>query len=129
MKSSLGQPRPLQHPVEHMEHAVRGDWAACGRGEHILAGGTPPLLLENFHGILPDEYAPIGVFRLERGLHHLAVDPGNLAAHLDRAPLLVDVLPFEPQQFTPAQPRGQFVVIRLVDIVPPQILGSVASAR
>ena len=28
------QSRPFQHPVEHMEHAVRGHGAAGGRREH-----------------------------------------------------------------------------------------------
>ncbi len=99
--------------MEHMEHAVWGDGAACGRGEHVFTVGFSPLLLEDFHGIVPDGHAPIGVFRLERCLYHLPVDPGNLAAHLDRAPLQVDVLPFEAQQFAPAQARGQLNVVHL----------------
>ena len=34
VESDSRQPRPLQHPVEHVEHTVRGHGAACGAGEH-----------------------------------------------------------------------------------------------
>ena len=30
----LGQPCPLQHPMEHMQHTVRGDWPAIGGREY-----------------------------------------------------------------------------------------------
>ena len=30
----LGQSCPFQHPMEHMQHAVRGDWPAIGGREH-----------------------------------------------------------------------------------------------
>lgn len=33
----LGQPCPFQDPVEHMEDAVRGDGATCGRRKYIFA--------------------------------------------------------------------------------------------
>ena len=29
----IGQPRPLQHPAEHIPHAVRADWPAIWRGK------------------------------------------------------------------------------------------------
>ena len=31
VETNPGQPRPLQHPVEHMEYAVRRDGASGGR--------------------------------------------------------------------------------------------------
>ena len=34
MEPNLRQSRPLQHPVEHVEDAVRGHRAAGGRGEY-----------------------------------------------------------------------------------------------
>lgn len=63
----------------------------------------------DFHGILPNGHTAIGVLRLERSLHHLAIDPGDLAVYLDRTPLQVDILPFEAQQLAPAQPCGQLI--------------------
>ena len=96
-----------------MEYAVRRDGAARRRREHIFAVSFPPLLFENLYCVLSDGHASIRVFRLERCLHHLAVDPGNLAAYLDRAPLQVDVLPLEAQQLTPAQTSGQLDVVQL----------------
>lgn len=113
MEADFGQSRPLQHPMEHMEYTVRRDRPACGRGKHILAVIFSPLVFENFHGILPNGHISVGVFRLERRLHHLAVNPGDLAAHLDRPPLQLDVLPLEAQQFTPAQASGQLDVVQL----------------
>ena len=32
MKSDTGQPRPFQHPLEHVQHAVRGHGASVGDG-------------------------------------------------------------------------------------------------
>lgn len=37
MEPHLGQPCSFQYPVEHMENAVRGNGAACGRREYIFA--------------------------------------------------------------------------------------------
>ena len=37
VEADAGQPRPLQHPVQHVVHAVRRDGTAGGRGEHIVA--------------------------------------------------------------------------------------------
>ena len=42
MKPDLWQARSIQHPVEHMEHAVRGDGPTGGAGKYI---GTAGLLL------------------------------------------------------------------------------------
>lgn len=113
MEADFWQPHPLQHPVEHIQNAVRRDWAACARGEHVLASGFPLLLSENFHRVLSDGHTAVGVLCLERGLHHLAVDSGDLTAHLDRAALQVNVLPLESQQLTPAQARDQLDVVQL----------------
>ena len=113
MEADFGQSRPLQHPMEHMEYAVRRDGPACGRGEHILATGFLLMIFQNFYRISTDGDAPIGVLRFQRGLHHLSINPGDLAAHLDRPPLQVDVLPFEAQQLTPTQASGQLDVVQL----------------
>ena len=34
MEPDSRQSRPFQHPVEHVEHAVRGHGAVCGTGKH-----------------------------------------------------------------------------------------------
>ena len=54
MKPNLRQARPVQHSVEHMKHAVRGDRAASGAREHIgTAGLLLSLLLQNAYCIRP----------------------------------------------------------------------------
>ena len=113
VESNPGQSNLFQHPVEHVEHAVRRDETACRRGEHILTVGFSPLVFENLHRILPDGHASIGVFRFQRSLYHLAIDPGDLAAHLNRASLQVDVLPLEAQQLAAPQPDGQLDIAHL----------------
>ena len=37
VESNPRQPRPLQHPVEHVQHAVRGDRPSGGTGEYPWA--------------------------------------------------------------------------------------------
>ncbi len=82
VEPDFGQSRPLQNPVEHMEHAVWGDRAAGGRGEYPwAAAGFISLLFQNLDGVLRQRQCAVGVLRLERGLHYLAVDPGDLPFH------------------------------------------------
>lgn len=49
----IGQPRPLQHPAEHIPHAVWTDGSAIGRREHILAVGFLLLALQHSQSLLP----------------------------------------------------------------------------
>ena len=54
VEPDLRQARPIQHPVEHMEDAVRGNGAASGAREYIGATGLLfPLLLQNAYRIRP----------------------------------------------------------------------------
>lgn len=39
MESDLRDTCPLQHPLQHIVHAVRGGGATIGRGEHISVIG------------------------------------------------------------------------------------------
>ncbi len=66
METNFRQSRPLQHLVEHFQHTVRGDGAACGRWEYILAVRFPLLILEDLNRILANRHAPIGIFRFQR---------------------------------------------------------------
>ena len=37
VETDFWQSRPFQHPVEHMEDTVRGDWATRGGWKYVLA--------------------------------------------------------------------------------------------
>ena len=52
VESYFRNTRSLQHSLEHIVHAVRGDGTAVGGGEHILVVGFGFLLLENFYCLL-----------------------------------------------------------------------------
>ncbi len=55
MKPKLRQARSIQHPMEHMEHAVWCDRPAGGAGKYIAAAGMLlPLLLQNAYRIRPE---------------------------------------------------------------------------
>ena len=114
MKPNLRQPRPIQHPMEHMKHTIRCNRPARGTGEHISAAGLLfPLLLQNAYRIRPEGDGAVGIFRFQRSLPHLAIDAANLTAHSERLRGEINVLPLEPQQFTPAQPSCQLDVVHL----------------
>ena len=36
MEPNFGKSCPFQHPMEHIQHTVRGDWTSVGRREYIL---------------------------------------------------------------------------------------------
>ena len=38
-QSDFRNPCPFQHPLQHIIHAVRGDWATVGTGKHIFVVG------------------------------------------------------------------------------------------
>ena len=113
VEPDLRQSRPVQHPVKHMQHAVRRDGAAGGRGEHIDPAYILLLLPENFCGVRPDGEGAVGIFCFQRCFHHLPVDPHNLPPHRDRLLLQVDVLPMKPQQLPSPQPGSQLQVVEL----------------
>ena len=69
--------------MEHFQYAVGGDRPPYRRREHVLTIGLFLLLFENFYRILPEGHAPIGVFRFQRCLHDLTVDPGDLSPDVD----------------------------------------------
>ena len=52
VESDLRDASPLQHPLQHIVHAVRGDGAAVGGWEYILVVGLGFLLFENFYRLL-----------------------------------------------------------------------------
>ena len=73
VESDLGNPRPFQHPLQHIVHAVRGDGAAIGRGKHILVIGFLFLLPQDFNRLGRDADCPVGVRCFQRGFHDLTV--------------------------------------------------------
>ncbi len=52
VESDLGNPRPFQHPLQHIVHAVRGDGSAVGGGEYVLVMGLGFLLFQDFYRLL-----------------------------------------------------------------------------
>ena len=72
------QPRPFQHPLEHMEDAVRGHRAAVWRGEDVLIFLLHPL--EDFDGFRSYRDAAVGVFCFQGCFHHLTVLTENLSS-------------------------------------------------
>ena len=105
MEPYLRQPCPFQYPVEHMQDAVRGHGAAGGGREHILAEIAVLLFLfsQNAYRIGTNADVAVGVFRFQWSHLHLAVDPAHLPPDMDDTIIKVNVLPFQPQQFTPSE--------------------------
>ena len=63
MEPHSRQPRPFQHPVEHVQHAVRGDRPARGAGEYPLAAPRfLPLCFQNAYRILCKRQGAVGIF-------------------------------------------------------------------
>ena len=78
VETDFWQTCPLQHPVEHMEDTVRGDGAARGGREYILAGAAFFLLrFQNVYCICRQRQGAVGVFRFQWCFNYLAVLPGN----------------------------------------------------
>ena len=113
MEPDPRQSRPLQHPVEHVEDAVRRDGAACGRWEHPgTAAHFLFLLLQNVHRVFRQRQGAVGVFRLERSLYDFAVDPGDLPFYPEVAPVQVNILPLQAQQLSPPKAGGQLHIVQ-----------------
>ena len=49
VESDLRDAGPLQHPLQHVVHTIRGDGAAVGGGQHILVVGLGFLLFQNLY--------------------------------------------------------------------------------
>ena len=64
VESDAGQPSPFQHPLEHVQDAVRGHGVAVRRWEYILTSYFFLLRLENFYCISRDGDVAIKVFLL-----------------------------------------------------------------
>ena len=62
VEADAGQSRPLQHPVQHVVHAVRRDGAAGGRGEHIVAAPMGFHLCQHCHRVLRDAAVAVACF-------------------------------------------------------------------
>lgn len=55
----------------------------------------------------------MGIFRFQRCLYHLTVYAGDLPPSPEVAPLQINVLPLDPQHFSPPQTGGQLHVVEL----------------
>ena len=79
VEANLRHARSIQHPMEHMEHAVRGNRPAGGAGKYITAAGLLlPLLLQNAYRIRPQRDGSVGILGFQRSLPHLAIDAPHL---------------------------------------------------
>lgn len=116
VEADVGQACPIQRPVEHTQDAVRG-YGPAGGGRKD-PGAIPRFLLllrQNSYRTICQQQGAVAVFRFQRRLDDLPVDPGHLAADAEVAPLQVDVLPLETQQLAPAQAGGQLHIVHLID--------------
>ena len=111
---NLRQSRALEDAIEHILYAVRGDGTAVRRGEDVGVAGFLLLRFQHFHRAVAQGDRAVGVLRLERRLHDLAVDARDLSADAHRAAFPIHVLPFEPQQLAAAEAGRQLEVVHLV---------------
>ena len=85
VETNLRQARSIQHPMEHMEHAVWCDRPAGGAGKYIAAAGMLlPLLLQNAYRIRSKRDGAVGILGFQRSLPHLSIDAPHLTAHSQR---------------------------------------------
>ena len=76
MKAYPWQSRPFQHPLEHMQHAVRRHGASGGGREYPFAVTRfSSLLHQNVYRVCRQRQCAVGVFRFQWGLDYLAVLP------------------------------------------------------
>ena len=103
MESDAGQPRPFQHPLEHVQDAVRGHGASAWRWEYPLAVARfSSLLHQNVYRIRRQRQRAVGIFRFQRGFDYLAVLPGNGPLDFQHTTVEINVRPFQSQQFPTA---------------------------
>ncbi len=114
VEANLRQARSIQHPMEHMEHAVRGNRPAGRARKYIAAAGLLlPLLLQNAYRIRPQRDGSVGILGFQRSLPHLAVDAPHLTAHPERLCGEINVLPLEAQQLASPETGCQLDVVHL----------------
>ena len=76
MESDAGQPSPFQHPLEHVQDAVRGHGASAWRWEYPFAVPYFAFLhFQNAYRVCRQRQGAVGVFRFQRCFDHLAVLP------------------------------------------------------
>ena len=91
MEPDSRQSRPLQHPVEYVEHTVRGHGAARWAREYPGAcSDLLFLLIQNVYRILCQGQGAVGVFCFQGSLRHLAVDSCYLPFNPEVAPFQID---------------------------------------
>ena len=103
VKSHFWQSCPLQNPVEHLNYAVRGDRSTRRGGKHVLAATAfLSLLFQDSYRIRSQGDGAVGIFRFQRGFHHLAVDSGDLPLNPEGTLFQIKVFPFQAQQLSPS---------------------------
>ena len=90
MESDSFQSSPFQHPLEHVQDAVRGH-RASERGGYILVFLLHAV--EDFDGIRSYRNIAVGIFRFQRGLHHLTVLTEDLSSDIKDATFYTCDLP------------------------------------
>jgi len=87
MEPNFGKSCPFQHPMDHIQHTVRGDWTSVGRREYILdfSAHFLSLLFQNSYRICSDGHGTVGIFRFQWSFYDLTVDSGHLPLHSDGA--------------------------------------------
>ena len=115
MESDAGQPRPFQHPLEHVQDAVRGHGASGGRWEYPFAVARfSSLLHQNVYRIRRQGQCAVGVFRFQRCLDHFAILPRDGSLNFQHAMLEVHIRPLQSQQLPPPKSGGEVEVVEFV---------------
>ena len=115
MESDAGQPCSFQHPLEHMQHAVRGHRASGRRWEYPFAVPNFAFLhFQNAYRFCRQRQGAVGVFCFQRGFDHFAILPGNSPLDFQYATVKVYIRPFQSQQFSPPKSGSEVEVVELV---------------
>ena len=95
VESDAGQPSPFQHPLEHVQDAVRGHGTSSGRWEHpFVVTRFSSLLHQNVYRICRQGQGAVGVFRFQRHLNDFAVDAPDLPLNPKVSFFQINVRPF-----------------------------------
>ena len=95
MEAYPWQSRPFQHPLEHVQHAVRGHGASGGRWEYPFAVTRfSSLLHQNVYRVCRQRQGAVGVFCFQRHLNDLAVDAPDLPLNPKVSFFQINVRPF-----------------------------------
>ena len=123
VESDAGQPSPFQHPLEHVQDAVRGHGASGGRWEYPFAISDFAFLhFQYAYRICRQRQCAVGVFRFQRCLDHFAVLPGNGSLNFQCSVLEVHIRPFQSQLFAPPKSGSEVEVVELVHAAVPGFL-------